>query len=429
MDQHLKRMEDSENTAMTFYEAAVEVLRETGRPLHYKKITELAVSKNLLSHVGKTPEAIMETQLTEEVGKGKDATIVRVRAGVFALAADADPKQLAQPKLPSITLGEPPESTPEGAPVDSKEEQAKAKARRRRRRTREPAKENGRDEVEAKTSSKEAKKTPEPKEKPVDGKKSRTSGRTGESSNVAPSAQTAADLLKRSRGPVSAAKIADKLGRDFTAALVDELLTLDGRRCTQEGKRPRFTHGPSGWVLGDASLKREQVALYDALEEAHQAVISETRSTLAVQLAKLAPAVIEEICQAVLTKLGVSLELIDRERTSALYRALPSSGLGVGPVAVKVYVDKAHADADGIAALRGRLANYGCVRAVVVSPRSGFSDAARTEAGYEAGPAIDLLDARDLASLAMEAGVGVRRYQLDVPTVDLSWFGARTRHR
>ncbi len=32
---------------MTFYEAAVEVLREAGRPLHYKKIAEIASSAML----------------------------------------------------------------------------------------------------------------------------------------------------------------------------------------------------------------------------------------------------------------------------------------------------------------------------------------------------------------------------------------------
>ena len=431
MDQNLIRIEDSENTRMTFYEAAVEVLKETGRPLHYKKITELAVSMNLLSHVGKTPEAIMETQLTEEAGKGKGSTIVRVRAGVFALAANVDPERLAQSKLPSITLGEPPESTSEKAPVDTNDEEAKARARRRRRRTREPAKNNVRDGADAKASSQEAVKTAEPEmtERPAKGRTTRAPVRQGDASDLPPLARAAADLLQRSRGPVPAAKIADKLGRDLTAALVDELLILDGRRCIQEGRRPRFTHEPNGWVWGDTSLKREQVALCDALEEAHRAVVGETRNTLAVQLAKQKGAVIEEICQAVLTKLGFSLDLIDRDRSSALYRAQPSRGLGVGPVAVRVYVDREHAEADEIAALRGRLANYGCARGVVISPRSGFSDAARTEAGYEAGAAIDLLDARDLASLAMEAGVGVRQYQLDVPLVDLSWFGDKKHHR
>ena len=38
---------------MTFTEAALEVLRSSSEPLHYKRITELAIERNLLSHVGK----------------------------------------------------------------------------------------------------------------------------------------------------------------------------------------------------------------------------------------------------------------------------------------------------------------------------------------------------------------------------------------
>ena len=41
---------------MTFVEAAAEVLRLAGKPLHYKEITDIAVEKGLLSHVGKSPE-------------------------------------------------------------------------------------------------------------------------------------------------------------------------------------------------------------------------------------------------------------------------------------------------------------------------------------------------------------------------------------
>src|SRR3990170_1912892 len=40
---------------MTFTEAAIEVLRREGKPLHFKKIAEIAVRESLLDHVGKIP--------------------------------------------------------------------------------------------------------------------------------------------------------------------------------------------------------------------------------------------------------------------------------------------------------------------------------------------------------------------------------------
>ncbi|MGB8223478.1 MAG: winged helix-turn-helix domain-containing protein, partial [Polyangiales bacterium] len=71
---------------MTFTEAAVEVLRSIGKPLHYKKITEIAIERNLLSHVGKTPETTMSSRLATMVKKDRgDAPILKVKPGVFAL--------------------------------------------------------------------------------------------------------------------------------------------------------------------------------------------------------------------------------------------------------------------------------------------------------------------------------------------------------
>src|SRR5689334_1743999 len=71
---------------MTFTEAAAEVLRMAGKPLHYKEITELAIEKNLLSHVGKSPEVTMGARLAALLKKeDKDNPIVRVKPGVFAL--------------------------------------------------------------------------------------------------------------------------------------------------------------------------------------------------------------------------------------------------------------------------------------------------------------------------------------------------------
>jgi HB1, ASXL, restriction endonuclease HTH domain/Restriction endonuclease len=71
---------------MTFTEAAAVVLRLVGKPLHYKEITDVAIEKNLLSHVGKSPEVTMGARLNALVKKGeKDTVLVRVKPGVFAL--------------------------------------------------------------------------------------------------------------------------------------------------------------------------------------------------------------------------------------------------------------------------------------------------------------------------------------------------------
>src|SRR5262245_35899432 len=75
-----------DKTNMTFTDAAAEVLRLVGKPLHYKEITDIAIEKNLLSHVGKSPEVTMGARLAATLKKESgENPLVRVKPGVFAL--------------------------------------------------------------------------------------------------------------------------------------------------------------------------------------------------------------------------------------------------------------------------------------------------------------------------------------------------------
>src|SRR5262245_4097409 len=111
---------------MTFTEAAAEVLRLVGRPLHYKEITDLAIEKNLLSHVGKSPEVTMGARLAALLKKSsKDNPLVRVKPGVFALREwdDATIKAGMNDKSPRPTGDPGPASTPEETPIDAATEE------------------------------------------------------------------------------------------------------------------------------------------------------------------------------------------------------------------------------------------------------------------------------------------------------------------
>ncbi|MBN8616227.1 MAG: restriction endonuclease [Deltaproteobacteria bacterium] len=114
---------------MTFTEAAVEILRLVGRPLHYKKITELAIERNLLSHVGKAPELTMSSRLATMVKKDRgEEPIIKVKPGVFALR-DFTPQMMALADAgdDDIDLSQIPETPPpapaaEGAEGEASEE-------------------------------------------------------------------------------------------------------------------------------------------------------------------------------------------------------------------------------------------------------------------------------------------------------------------
>ena len=120
---------------MTFLEAALDILKREGRPLHFKELTERAMTKKLLTFVGRTPEVTMQTQLTSAVKKAPGNPFVRVKPGVFGLlrypeltaeekaAAVAEEKAAASPKAPKRERDEAPEG----------EGQERSGRRRRRR--------------------------------------------------------------------------------------------------------------------------------------------------------------------------------------------------------------------------------------------------------------------------------------------------------
>ncbi|HEX3902868.1 MAG TPA: HTH domain-containing protein [Polyangia bacterium] len=116
---------------MTFLEAAFEVLRLEGKPLHYKELTERVIGKKLLTFVGRTPEVTMQTQLTAAVKKAPGNPFVRVKPGIFGLL-----------RYPEVTAEEraaanaKPEEPAKRGRVERPEEDAAPSADGRRRRRR-----------------------------------------------------------------------------------------------------------------------------------------------------------------------------------------------------------------------------------------------------------------------------------------------------
>jgi hypothetical protein len=117
---------------MTFLEAALEVLKREGKPLHYKELTERAMGKKLLTFVGRTPEVTMQTQLTGAVKKAPGSPFVRVKPGVFGL--------LRYPEMPPEVEPAPKETSRSGKERAAKDDAASGadaeagRGRRRRRR-------------------------------------------------------------------------------------------------------------------------------------------------------------------------------------------------------------------------------------------------------------------------------------------------------
>src|SRR5437868_296498 len=212
---------------MTFTEAAVEVLRRAGKPLHFKEIADAALRENLLSHVGQDPEITMGQRLAAMARREDDRKVVAVMPeGTFALLEWAVPQEMqveavAPPVQPAETgepLYRPREREPRAIHAQARRRLAELQAEH----------EEGYEGVEAE-------------------RRRQDQGRKGQRRFPPPAEVVFEALAQRQTGAVLAELAADLLHRQLLSdALVRDLPSLvaalleDNRRRTEAGRKPAF---------------------------------------------------------------------------------------------------------------------------------------------------------------------------------------------
>lgn len=114
---------------MTFLEAAIEILRRAEGTMHFSEVARLAVAENLLSHVGRDPEAAMRSCLNSAVRSGRNGEepiIIREKPGYYGIRPGA--------VLPESTRPDPDEKTISDS--NDEEEPVAPKTRRKTNRSR-----------------------------------------------------------------------------------------------------------------------------------------------------------------------------------------------------------------------------------------------------------------------------------------------------
>ncbi len=70
----------------SFKDIAYQILKETGKPLHSKEITKMALDRGWLKTAGKTPEATMNAQLIVDINSKKEKSqFIKTDPSVFGL--------------------------------------------------------------------------------------------------------------------------------------------------------------------------------------------------------------------------------------------------------------------------------------------------------------------------------------------------------
>jgi hypothetical protein len=382
---------------MTFTEAAIEVLRREGKPLHFRKLAEIAIRENLLDHVGKVPEETMAGQLAAHCRLPHvERRLLPVQPGTFALVEwnlEEDPAGLDGLVEP------PPEDEPsyrgrERHPVPSRELSRGGGARSEGRpRRREEEERRGR--------------------------------------RFPPPAEVAYEILAGAGKPLTVVEIAatgaerllmpDAFVRD--AGALRAALGEDNRRREGAGRKPLFQLDGDTVTLVAQPEPGERAPAAPAAARAASGAGELRRAALAALRRRLRECdgpTVEHVVMRVLEKQGMrELKVAKRGREHVVCTGKRRMGLGEVRHAVRIVRSGADAGRRDVTDLRRDLGHYGAQIGVLVSAGDVGRDA-RGEAGAAGQLPILLLCGEALAEAFADAGVGC--VPVVVPEVDDVFF-------
>ena len=392
---------------MTFYEAAVQVLLKAGHPLHAKEITEIAIRENLLSHVGKEPEVTMAARLAAMARRSHEGRLVAVEPDTFGLTdwnLVTQPDALEQSGKPEVhDETEPPLRDRERHPkVDASNVRVAGRGDRRRKHEEERKKKK----------------------------------------RLAPAAELVFDLLGRVGKPLPlfdlAAAVREKelVGDDLGREGLSAMLTAENQRREEDGRRPIFAFHEEEGLVGlhggpePATEPQDYPALISqalarmaedrkaqatpppakaagsverAAEEQRQRAIRQLRK----RLLELDTQGLESIVGVMLAEMGYrEVKVAKRHKDGALFLTRRRMGLTEVRFAVRVIKGGRDVRREEIAELRKDMASHAAQMGVVVSPSDPTREA-RNEASQASAPLVTLLCADALADQLAERGVGV----------------------
>lgn len=410
---------------MTFYEAAVRVLEREGKPLHVNAITEIALKENYLSHVGKSPEEVMQSRLLAMARRRTERRIVATAKLTYGLVDWGLPEDLAALE-PAVENGEVAEEPPlrprERHPIPSPEKVRIAGRGERMRK----------------------------------GRKEDWEERRKQRRRLPPLAEVAFEILAANgNGPMAALDVAaaarDKelVSEDLGAEALLNALREDNRRRAEAGRRPAFLMGPGGEVEldrgaqppepsaeqeGGAALaasaglleapRREELRGSGATRLVGQA--SEQRRNiqrlLRRRLSDLDAGAFEKAGLLLLEQTGYKdMKLVRRTRDGVVLTARKREGLLDLRTAIQLRRGGPEVTREEVESLRRDASQAGAQLAVIASPADARGDA-RQEAQAAEKLVVVLLCGEALAERFMERRIGAVTASVEVFDLDEDFF-------
>ena len=472
---------------MTFTEAALEVLRSAGEPLHYKKITEIAIEKNLLSHVGKTPEVTMSSRLATMAKKDRGtAPIVKVKPGVFALREGVElPEDITKvdleveekvepsaeekeaPKLPGADVfpEEEGDDDPILAGLEEGDGDGEDKTRRRRRRRRRGGRGGeGEEEEEAPAQAREgARRTgrgsndrgnDRNNDRPSrDRSRERGRERGGRTRREEPALDWTRepgdnDLLGQDLADAAATVMAAGQATELTFAQIAQLLIQRERLSgdaeqlaptiaaalradvanARDGGRARFRISAGHVVLTDWLLGKESLRADEAVLKAADRQRDQMRRALVGSIRSLPVAGFAELIATWLNREGVTALRGVRRPGSSSTELHMAGTLKRGPeevrVAIVVYRAGADITREAVIEVRGALHHYGSASVAWLVSTGRVTSGAREEVAAEGAVPCALFGGQEMATAMERGGIGLITRTVQVSELDFGLLEA-----
>ena len=388
---------------MTFYEAALCVLQKEGRPLHVEELTKIVLESDLLSHVGKTPQEVMENRLAAMAKKPRDRRISITAPHTFGLVEWGLDEDRAALELPIL---------------DTYERNTGPLLRGRER---DPA--------------------ASPSKVRIAGRGERTRGLWREENperrrheKVKSLPEIIIEILSACKKPLTAVDLAaaardrDVLSDDLGADALVHLLREENRKRSDMGKRPSFEFLATGEITLTALAQEDphRDAADRPLTGARiAAMAAEQRRNivrlLRRRLGELEGQSFDRVASALLERSGFSdLKIARRNRDGLVILGRRKEGLTELRYAVRVIRGTPDVSAQDVEEHSRSLGQFGSQMGIIVSAGEATREA--RQASQSSVPMVFLFCADALADACIDRGVGVAKTTIEYLDLDEEFF-------
>ena len=409
---------------MTFYEAAVEVLKAARRPLDYKTITLFAINRGLLGHIGHTPDVVMASCLIRAISR-EDASVelMRLESGLFAIKDW--PEELLEShaaivespvEVPSTNVGIMP---PEGA--ISALENDDIQFRQAVRLKFESEMLLGNEDDLAPLPEKGNEIWPQEPKK-YENVKQELNAHQNEHYNVC---AAIVKILRMTQTPMRSAAIAQTLSQRCGSPIFEQAAVLamraDNALRVSRGKRAIFMHiPPDMWTLSENFLARHILKIESKLYDMSRQLRSYSLHALTAKIRELAPHAWLQLAAIILKHLNYTIQsqCLTTE-TEFIFRAEEVRGLAYIPVVIKVLHSPLVSN-DDILQFRDLIRELGYDHGILMT-NGDISKDALNECSTKELP-IYAYSARQIAPIMFDARIGVTPNELPIIFIDNNFF-------